>query len=64
MLTEQEKLVHELLGDAANAFARLEREEGPLHPSDREDFIHAIHAAQNIVLARSGLRAYRGKDVD
>lgn len=60
-LTEDEAKVLDFLGDAADHFAALRQE----HPSDLTDFVFAIHAAQNIVLARSGYRSYRAlKNLD
>lgn len=58
-MTEQEKKVLDLLGSAVNAFGELPE----MHQSDRPEFVGAIHAAQNIVLARSGLRELRGSGV-
>lgn len=52
MLTPEEIEVANLLGQAWNAFVKL-----PIvHHADRIDFEYAIRLAQNIVLARSGLR--------
>lgn len=47
------------LADAWNAFNKLPE----LHPDDKGDFRHAVHQAQNIVMARVALReinAHRG----
>jgi hypothetical protein len=52
-LSKQEKKVVNLLGEAAVKFGELPLE----HPDDAREFALAIHAAQNIVLARVGLRA-------
>jgi hypothetical protein len=52
-MTPEEDEVLNLLGQAWNKFNELPI----LHHSDRGDFAYAIHAAQNIVLARAGLRA-------
>lgn len=50
ILTEQEQALVNLLGQCFNAFKQL-----PIyHPSDMDEFVRAIHAAQNIVLARPG----------
>lgn len=54
-MTPEEAEISEMLGDAASKFARLPQE----HSADIREFCQAIHAAQNIVMARSGLRAYR-----
>lgn len=51
-LTKEEQDVMFKLADAWNGFVKLDL----LHRSDREDFMRAIHAAQNIVLARPELR--------
>jgi hypothetical protein len=52
-LTDGEEKVVNLLAAAWQEFENLP----PQHPCDRSDFIHAIHAAQNIVLARPTQRA-------
>lgn len=52
LLTEAEARVAVLLGDAWNLFLELPTE----HPSDRGEFLHAVHAAQSIILARPGRR--------
>lgn len=52
-MDDQENAVLDKLGEAWNEFVKLE----VLHHADREEFMRAIHAAQNIVLARAGLRA-------
>lgn len=44
---EEEKLIHDL-GGIWNRFIRLEE----FHPSDRMEFMIAIHAAENIIAAR------------
>lgn len=48
----EEREVLALLGQAWNKFLELP----VLHTMDHQEFCHAIHAAQNIVLARAGLR--------
>jgi len=48
LLTDEERAVVDCLADAWNAFVELK----PVHPSDNREFEHAIHAAQNIILAR------------
>lgn len=50
---EGEAEIANLLGQAYSKF----RELPVLHSADEGDFVRAIHAAQNIVLARAGLRA-------
>lgn len=52
MLTPDERRIIEALGHCFTAFQRLP----VLHPADAYDMEHAIHAAQNIVLSRSGFR--------
>jgi len=51
-MTTKEIQVLELLGEAYNKFCELL----VIHPRDHAEFTLAIHAAQNIVLARAGLR--------
>jgi len=51
-MTDDEVLVVHLLADAWNAFCDLPEE----HPSDADEFCRAIHAAQDIVLARPARR--------
>jgi hypothetical protein len=53
-LTTDEKVVIQTLGDAFNEFQQLPE----VHPWDSEEFMHAIHAAQSIVLARPALETY------
>ena len=43
-----------MLGQCMNMFARLP----VVHPADYNEFALAIHAAQNIVFARPGMRQY------
>lgn len=53
-MTEQEKELLELLGKCYVIFAHL-----PVyHPADAKEFAVAIHACQNIVFARMGMRDY------
>lgn len=52
MLTPEEIEVNNLLGQAYNLFGKLP----VIHPADKNDFVYAIHLAQNIILSRSGLR--------
>jgi hypothetical protein len=51
-VTDEEKAVVLLLAEAWNAFLKLPVE----HPDDTAEFRHAIHAAQDRVLSRSGRR--------
>jgi hypothetical protein len=60
LLTEQEHKVVVSLGDSWNAYLKLP----VLHSSDTSDFISAIHAAQNIILARAVLRMVGRKPID
>jgi hypothetical protein len=55
LLTDQENECLLILADAWNKFCALP----PLHPVDNHEFMHAIHAAQNIVLARPYLRSVK-----
>lgn len=52
MTPEEEKALR-LLAEAWNVFVTLPE----MHHMDRHEFAHAIHAAQNIILSRVGLRA-------
>lgn len=52
MMTPEELEVIDLLGQAFNKFVELPI----LHFMDQREFCTAIHAAQNIVLSRAGLR--------
>lgn len=45
---EELRRVLELLGEAWNVFARLERQ----HPSDADEFYTAIHSAQHLIMTR------------
>jgi len=52
MVTDQELRVVGLLGEAWNAFLAMPTE----HGDERDEFRHAIHQAQHLVLARAGAR--------
>lgn len=52
LLTKEELEVLDHLGEAFNRFQALPT----IHPRDLPEFVLAIHAAQNIVLARPALR--------
>jgi hypothetical protein len=52
-LTDQEKRVVDALGNAWDEYALLPH----IHPADVGEFVQAVHAAQNIVLARPGVKA-------
>ena len=54
-LTDQEAKVAQMLGEAWNEYLKLPVE----HPMGQEEFCSAIHACQNIVLARCGVRALK-----
>ena len=54
-LTDQEAKVAQMLGDAWNEYLKLLVE----HPMGQKEFCSAIHACQNIVLARCGVRALK-----
>jgi len=47
-LTKDEKKVLKLLGDAWNAYCELPTK----HPCDANEFLLAIHAAENVIMAR------------
>ncbi len=57
-LTKEEEEVLDVLGKAATMFFGLEK----IHPSDIQDFVYAIHLAQNLVMARPGMRQYQQKN--
>ncbi|MBJ2259094.1 hypothetical protein [Pseudomonas psychrophila] len=54
-LTDQEAKVAQVLGEAWNEYLKLPVE----HPMGQKEFCSAIHACQNIVLARCGVRALK-----
>lgn len=54
-LTDQEAKVAQMLGDAWNEYLKLPLE----HPMGQSEFCSAIHACQNMVLARCGVRALK-----
>ncbi len=51
-MPKDEKVVLEALAEAWNNFLKLPSQ----HPWDQQEFMHAIHQAQNIVLSRAGMR--------
>ena len=53
MMTEEEKIILDLLADDWNKFVELK----PYHTDDIPEFRAAIHRAQNIVLSRAGARS-------
>lgn len=55
-MTEEENTILNLLGKAFTEFKKLEE----FHPADLEEFVIGIHACQNIILAREGLRSLNG----
>jgi len=57
-MTQQEIELVDNLGDCFNAFVKLDQ----LHQSDNREFEFHIHALQNIVLSREGLRAYYNRE--
>lgn len=57
-LTAEEREVILILDDAWNVFVGL----APVHSADEDGFRHAIHAAQNIVMARPATEAERERD--
>ena len=54
-LTDQEAKVAQMLGDAWNEYLKLPVE----HSMGQSEFCSAIHACQNMVLARCGVRALK-----
>lgn len=52
-MTEQEIKVLQLTGETWNAFTKLPI----IHPDDMNDIRYHIHAIQNIIYAREGLRS-------
>lgn len=54
LLTPDEEALLMMLGAAYNRFVNLPE----MHPSDRREFMYAIHQAQNIVLARPAWRRH------
>lgn len=52
-LTKEEQEVVDTLGEAVNKLAALPT----VHPSDSPEFCLAVHAAQNIVLARPAVES-------
>lgn len=52
-MSEQERKIVEMLGEAWNAYLLLPVE----HPNDHAEMMRAIHAAQALVLMRMGRRA-------
>lgn len=58
ILTPDEDEVINLLASAWNKYVQLKM----LHPSDQEDFMRAIHSAQNIVMSRPVAREMYAKD--
>jgi hypothetical protein len=58
-LTAEEKEVFELLGSAWNKFLKLP----DLAQWDGQEFMHFIHGAQNIILARVIMRIWREREL-
>jgi hypothetical protein len=54
LVDEKEMKVVDLLAESYNAFTELP----VLHPNDHVEFVQAIHAAQNIVMARLAVKAH------
>ena len=54
-LTDQEAKVAQMLGEVWNEYLKVPIE----HPMGQKEFCSAIHACQNIVLARCGVRALK-----
>ncbi len=63
MLTEQERLVINLLGDVWGAYIHLPQTlAAGGHGEDQEDFRYQIHRLQDMVAARLGYREIRDTD--
>lgn len=58
-LTGQEAKVAQMLGDAWNEYLKLPIE----HPMEQQEFCTAIHACQDMVLARCGRRALKAAPI-
>lgn len=54
-MTEQEKKVLNMTADLWNEFLKLES----MHPTDQQDYCFHVHALQNIILSREGLRSLK-----
>lgn len=54
ILTEEERLVLDKLAEAWNLYVKLPVQ----HPMHQQEFAHAIHAAQRLVMARPVSREY------
>ena len=52
LFTQEEERLVGLLGEAWEMFLELP----VIHGSDKEEFMRAIHAAQNIVLSRAAMK--------
>ena len=59
LLTVDEQIVLQTLADAWNGFLELPEE---LHVWERQEFMHAIHSAQRIVMSRPVMRQVGKKD--
>ena len=57
-LESQEEKIINTLAEAWNEFVKLK----VLHPSDNNEFMAAIHVAQNIIMARPVLREMYSQD--
>lgn len=56
-MTIDERVILDDLGKCFDGFNLLP----VLHPMDQADFCHAIHACQNIVLARAAMRQLKAE---
>jgi hypothetical protein len=52
-MTDQEKEILRITGDLWNKFTRLP----VMHPDDQDDVRFHIHAIQNIIYSREGMRS-------
>lgn len=58
MVTDEERAVLDTLAAAWNKFLLLPK----LHQWEQQEFMHAIHQAQNIVLSRPAMREEKKND--
>lgn len=56
-MTDLENKILELTKDTWNSFIELPIIDPNIHKDDTDDFRHHLHALQNIILSREGLRS-------
>lgn len=52
-MTDDERQIVVALGEVTNKYLELDQ----YHPADRRDWIHHVHALQNIVMSRTAVRS-------